>query len=116
MRLKLYFVTGPFSQQTRLVTNSGCTIGRSRSNDICLLLDQMVSRKHVRVSFHSHHFVICDSGGVNGTYLNDACLPQFVNSNLHLGDVVELGWTRFVVQPDRGDPALEWDEDPEFLF
>ena len=45
-------------------------IGRSRQNNICILQDEMVSRKHAKISKSGFHYLIHDVGSINGTFVN----------------------------------------------
>ena len=64
---------------------------------ICLLLDEMVSRKHAVVSFHDGEYWIKDLGGLNGSSINGAHAPAFMGIRLRDGDILEFGATNFRV-------------------
>jgi predicted component of type VI protein secretion system len=64
---------------------------------ICLLLDEMVSRKHAVVSFHDGAYWIKDLGGLNGSSINQTYAPALVGVRLHHDDVLEFGATNFRV-------------------
>ena len=49
---------------------SETNIGRSRQNDICILQDEMVSRKHGKILFNAHSYWLQDLGSINGTFVN----------------------------------------------
>mmetsp|Transcript_23093 Transcript_23093/g.54015 ORF Transcript_23093/g.54015 Transcript_23093/m.54015 type:complete len:287 (+) Transcript_23093:49-909(+) len=98
MEIELEFQDGPNRGLIFPVSKSGCKIGRSRNSEVPIVLDEMVSRRHCMVIFR-WRFGIFDIGGINGTYVNGYCLPQQVEVPLHLGDVVDLGVSRFIVRP-----------------
>jgi pSer/pThr/pTyr-binding forkhead associated (FHA) protein len=45
-------------------------IGRSRANDICILQDEMVSRKHGKIIPRARCYMLEDLGSINGTFIN----------------------------------------------
>jgi len=63
-------------------------IGRSRQNNICILQDEMVSRKHAKISKSGYNYLIHDVGSINGTFVNQKQLTKFVDQRLHFGDQV----------------------------
>lgn len=99
MRIDLEFLTGPRSPNIQTIPKRSIAIGRSRSNDVCILQDEMISRRHAVISFHHNRLWIRDVGGINGTFLNDSCLSQFVDIPLHLGDIIEIGASSFAIRP-----------------
>jgi pSer/pThr/pTyr-binding forkhead associated (FHA) protein len=60
----------------------GCMIGRSRQNNICILQDEMVSRKHAKISKGAYHYMIHDVGSINGTFVNQVSLHGLLDSCL----------------------------------
>ncbi|MBN2470126.1 MAG: FHA domain-containing protein [Anaerolineae bacterium] len=70
-----------------LLEGATATIGRSRSNDICVP-ERHVSRRHAVIRFRDGGFLIADLGSANGTFVND----QPVNEPYLLlaGDVIRL--------------------------
>lgn len=52
MRIDLEFLTGPRSPSIQTIPKRSVSIGRSRSNDVCVLQDEMISRRHAVISFH----------------------------------------------------------------
>jgi adenylate cyclase len=65
-----------------------CSIGRSRSNQVCLPSEK-VSRRHALVhSLHEGQYWLVDLGSSNGTFLNGRRLTQPVQ--LHDGDQVGI--------------------------
>lgn len=105
--LMLEVSKGPYYGTTQIVRRiqDELTIGRSRRNHVCLLLDEVVSRKHARIRYHNRCFWIQDIGSSNGTWVRNQCLPQFVDVHLHPGDVVEVGLNSFTV-------SLHFDDAP----
>ena len=97
--VKIEFSKGPLAGDVRILrpTQDKITIGRSRRNFFCLLLDDAVSRKHACIRFHNHCFWIQDLGSSNGTWIRHQCAPSHVDVRLHYGDVVEIGTSRFSV-------------------
>lgn len=50
-------------------------IGRSRQNDICILQDEMVSRKHGKIIPKARRYMLQDLGSINGTFINTVWFP-----------------------------------------
>ena len=98
--IKLEFSKGPRAEDVQILrrTQDDFTIGRSRRNHVCLLLDDAVSRKHARIRYHHGSFWIQDVGSSNGTWLRNQCLPHHVDVRLHPGDFVEVGISCFTVR------------------
>lgn len=65
------------------------SIGRSRANDIPLLGDWRVSRRHCEILRQGWHWILVDVGSTNGTGVNGrrVCGPTV----LRHGDVISLG-------------------------
>ena len=105
--ISLEFSRGPRSSETQILrrTQDEFTIGRSRRNHVCLLLDDAVSRRHARIRYHNRSFWIQDVGSSNGTWMRNQCLPHHVDVRLHPGDVVEVGVSCFTV-------SLHFDDAP----
>lgn len=68
-------------------------IGRNQDSDI-LLDDITVSRRHAEVLKTSKSLIIRDLGSLNGTYVNQARVDEFV---LHHGDELQIGKYRMVL-------------------
>ena len=98
--IKLEFSKGPRADEEQILrrTQDDFTIGRSRRNHVCLLLDDAVSRKHARIRYHHGSFWIQDVGSSNGTWMRNQCLPHHVDVRLHPGDFVEVGISCFTVR------------------
>ena len=105
--IKLEFSRGPRASDVQILRRDQTefTIGRSRRNHVCLLLDDAVSRKHARIRYHSRCFWIQDVGSSNGTWMRNHCLPHHVDVRLHPGDFVEVGVSCFTV-------SLHFDDAP----
>lgn len=72
-RVELRFWTGPRASEAIEVSNTKSTnIGRSRQNDICILQDEMVSRKHAQVAYKNKRYWLNDLGSINGTFINQS--------------------------------------------
>ena len=69
-------------------------IGRSRTNDISILHDEMVSRKHGELYRAGIFYYFKDVGSINGTFVNNDQIPKLMPIRLRLDDHVELGATR----------------------
>ena len=65
------------------------SIGRSRANDIPLLGDWRVSRRHCEILRQGWHWILVDVGSTNGTSVNGrrVCGPTV----LRHGDVISMG-------------------------
>jgi len=111
-RIDLKFTSGPRAGEVIRIKVEGETgIGRSRQNDICILQDEMVSRKHARIYYHAadRHFYLKDLGSINGTYINSKTIGKEAEAMLNLHDEVEMGNSIFSV--DLAAPGAEMDED-----
>lgn len=71
------------------------TIGRRRSNDLCLL-DTGISREHARIEYKDGVYYLIDLGSTNGTFVNGARVSI---RKIEPGDVIKLGatWLEFKV-------------------
>jgi len=105
--IKLVFSKGPRKDEVQILRREQdeFTIGRSRRNHVCLLLDDAVSRRHARIRHHDRSFWIQDVGSSNGTWMRNHCLPHYVDVRLHPGDFVEVGVSCFTV-------SLHFDDAP----
>mmetsp|Transcript_41462 Transcript_41462/g.107428 ORF Transcript_41462/g.107428 Transcript_41462/m.107428 type:complete len:251 (-) Transcript_41462:147-899(-) len=72
------------------------TIGRSRSNNLNLLHDDMVSRQHVEIVYERGHFYVADLESSNGTYVNKTQLRRKKRQRIKDGDEVALGNSKLV--------------------
>src|SRR5512143_2301959 len=81
--------------QFDLAAHDTLTIGRAAEGD--LVLDSpLVSRHHARLERSGSVHVLIDLGSTNGTYVNSQRIDR---SELHAGDVVQIGPYRFTYQP-----------------
>lgn len=87
-------------QDARVVLDRTLILGRDASSDL-VLLDPRVSRRHVEVALEAGRWHFRDLGSANGTRQNGARTPA---GELGLGDVLGLGDTELLVEPD--DAAL----------
>ena len=70
---------------------TGCDTGHdSPFLQICLLLDDMVSRRHAVVRVHDDAYYLMDLGSLNGCQINEATVPPFVGVRLNAGDSIVL--------------------------
>jgi len=82
-RIKLHFTAGPRSGDDQRVPFDGpCMLGRSRQNDVCILHDEMVSRKHAKIVRKDRHYWIHDVGGINRTFINKRVIKQYNDHRL----------------------------------
>jgi hypothetical protein len=63
---------------------------------ICLLLDDMVSRRHAIIDVHDDAYYLTDLGSLNGCHINDVTVPAFVGVRLNAGDSVVLGAATYI--------------------
>ena len=84
-------------------------IGRSRTNDVCLLADDQVSRFQAHLTSTSDGHVLLRDGGhepfghftrsSNGTFVNSNCVRiELAGHRLYYGDVISVGATEMVVE------------------
>jgi pSer/pThr/pTyr-binding forkhead associated (FHA) protein len=69
-------------------------IGRSATSDVCVD-DRWVSRDHCEVVCLDGQLVVRDLDSKYGTYVNGV---RIIEKELHAGDELNIGLTRFVVQ------------------
>lgn len=88
--------SGPYTGQTFDLPPAGeITIGRQSDRTISLANDNTVSRQHARIANEAGQFVLYDMGSANGTHINGSRVSQQV---LNVGDVVQIGSTKFRVE------------------
>lgn len=78
----------------RLIPLKGerASVGRSNSNDICIVDDMAVSRDHAFFVRHESGWFIEDRGSTNGVWVNGS---REWRSKLQPDDLVSIGTTRF---------------------
>ncbi|UCE85388.1 MAG: DUF4388 domain-containing protein [Deltaproteobacteria bacterium] len=72
----------------RLTRSGPVVIGRSSRCDLTVA-SEAASRRHAEVRFEDGHFVVCDLGSTNGTFLNGELLTA--TRPLAPGDRIEIG-------------------------
>jgi hypothetical protein len=100
-KIELHFENGPRHGEVQVISTEAVTIGRSRRNGICLLLDDAVSRRHARLIHLHRHFWIQDIGASNGTWINNKCIPQHAAMMVNFSDSIELGVSSFIIKPHK---------------
>jgi pSer/pThr/pTyr-binding forkhead associated (FHA) protein len=70
-------------------------LGRSPAADICVD-DRWVSRDHCEIDCENESLVVRDLGSKHGTYVNGQPVTTYVQ--LHSGDELSVGLSRFVVE------------------
>ena len=83
--------TGETAGTTSPVTKHQVVIGRDQKLADVILADNMVSRRHARISWKAIEFVIEDLGSSNGTCLNGT--PLMKPHLLRSGDRISIGQT-----------------------
>lgn len=86
--LVLQVISGKY-QGGSFPLNPGQDLVIGRGNDVQVVLaEDMVSRRHARISFRTDHFVIEDLSSTNGTFING---EKITNAKLREGDRVLIG-------------------------
>jgi pSer/pThr/pTyr-binding forkhead associated (FHA) protein len=84
----LRFISGKYQGgEFPIATDREILIGRSNELDV-VLVEDMVSRKHARLSWHNDSLVIEDLGSTNGTFVNGEKVKR---ARLKEGDRVLIG-------------------------
>lgn len=73
------------------------TIGRDKVNDIVILDDHLVSRKHALIDKSGLNYYLEDKNSTNGTYLNNNPLASGKRVVIQKGDVIRVGNTKLQV-------------------
>ncbi|MBN1522762.1 MAG: FHA domain-containing protein [Candidatus Aureabacteria bacterium] len=89
------------------ISRSEVTIGRDNENQI-IVLDDLVSRRHARISYDGESYWVEDLNSTNGTYLNSMPVDR---SPLKSGDKINIGKATILVQETHepissGKPAV----------
>ena len=77
-KIELLFTAGPRQGENQVIDTSGgpCLLGRSRYNHVCILHDEMVSRKHAIIVRNNNRYWLRDVGGINRTFINKRVIVQ----------------------------------------
>mmetsp|Transcript_21182 Transcript_21182/g.43001 ORF Transcript_21182/g.43001 Transcript_21182/m.43001 type:complete len:260 (+) Transcript_21182:288-1067(+) len=97
-RIELHFTGGPRTGEHQPVSKKDCMLGRSRQNDVCILHDEMVSRRHAKIVHHDRHYWIHDVGGINRTFINKRVIKQHNDIRLYINDEVDMGSSTFLIK------------------
>tara|TARA_R110000868_G_scaffold158036_3_gene385831 strand:- start:87607 stop:88830 length:1224 start_codon:yes stop_codon:yes gene_type:complete len=120
MSLQINIVSAPENSallnQTFTIQNTGASIGRLDSNDICLADDTSISKQHAVIQYQDNHYFLNDVS-TNGVFVNDSRVPlnQMSNprSKLQHQDKIRMG--EFVLEAiftdakDMGNNVLDID-------
>lgn len=80
---------GPSAQQVIAIDLATFVIGRATASHL-VILDDQISRQHIRLVNQADRYWIDDLGSSNGTYLNDRRLEPNQAQPLHHGDKINL--------------------------
>ena len=86
----LYILSGPNAGDTYEVKAGTTLVGRGPDNDL-QIIEQSVSRKHVRIHFSGESVFIEDLGSQNGTQLNGHPVSSYYQVEVKEGDFISLG-------------------------
>ena len=90
-RLALRFISGKYQGgEFPLRSNREIVIGRSSDLDM-VLVEDMVSRKHAKISWHNDSLVIEDLGSTNGTFVNESPLAPRTPTLLNDRTTIRVG-------------------------
>jgi pSer/pThr/pTyr-binding forkhead associated (FHA) protein len=97
-KLKLSFelLSGPMDGLEFHFEQDEVNIGRSDANDLCIALDNLVSRKHCRIIVTEGSIWVEDSISTNGTYREDRRLSE--RTRLQSGDILRVGLTELRIK------------------
>ncbi len=93
--LKLALLVVRQSNQQYFINKFAVAVGRGAGNDIIIPRDALVSRHHVVFLFVNGRTHIQDIGSRNGTIVNGKMIPSFQMMELHSGDEIYIGTTKF---------------------
>lgn len=88
--------SGPSAQQVIAIDLATFVIGRATASHL-MILDDQISRQHIRLVNQAERYWIDDLGSSNGTYLNDRWLEPNQSQPLRHGDKINLA-NRIVFQ------------------
>ena len=75
MEARIVFIEGPDKGKSVLLKkNEACLIGRGGNSDV-VLVDQLISREHLRVHFDGKTILLTDLGSTNRTFVTGRPLP-----------------------------------------
>jgi len=94
---QLVCTSGPHAGQVFTVTDH-MTIGRATTNDIALVQDKEISRRHSIISKDGDQYVIQDQNSLNGTFVND--VAAIGPRPLQNGDIILVGVSYFQFQQE----------------
>jgi tRNA A-37 threonylcarbamoyl transferase component Bud32/pSer/pThr/pTyr-binding forkhead associated (FHA) protein len=104
------FVKDGGPEQTRYFDQDVITVGRAVDQNLVLVGDKRVSRRHARITRSAQTgYQITDLGSGNGTELNGAALAANVPTPWPLGGVVEVGPCTLRLEKAEPKPAAEYD-------
>ena len=83
-------------ENARISLDRRVTVGRDASCDLAIV-DSRVSRHHIEIVPNAGVLRLRDTGSTNGTMLNG---NPVVSADIGLGDVLRMGDSEFVVEPD----------------
>lgn len=92
MQPRLLVISGPMTGTVQRLVDGHLTIGRDRSNQLCLA-DPVVSRKHCIIKQVAQGFEIVDLDSQNGTFLSGIPVKH---KELKNGDTIRVGESELV--------------------
>lgn len=79
-----------------LIDGEEMLLGKKRALvDVVISFNNMISRKHCRISRHNGVFYISDEGSANGTYVNRVRLSPGQRQRIKKGDIIRLANSDF---------------------
>ncbi len=93
----LIALAGPNVGARFLLNSDTANVGRHPRADI-FLDDFTVSRRHAQFLREGNTFRVCDSGSLNGTYVNRERIDV---AELHEADEIQIGKYRLTIYPSR---------------
>ena len=94
---RLWVVAGVHRGKTFRIDQSEIIVGRAMENDV-QFPDRSVSRHHCRIAKNGRSWWIEDMESTNGTIIDGA--PILARRELHHGDMIVAGFSKFVFQMD----------------
>lgn len=95
--LSLRFISGKYEGgEFPLENDKDIVVGRSSELDM-VLVEEMVSRRHAKITVHAGKITIEDLGSTNGTFVNG---ERIQNAELHEGDRILIGTSILKVVPE----------------